>query len=200
MPPLRPAEADRSAALGQTYRRRIRKSATKSWADASLGMVHCRAGNPERAIEILAPLVPVYRGARFRLSECFTTFLGEAYWRAGNVEQARQTLEELLGIIEPCGMRAWMGTAHRLLGEITELTHPQQATVHFDRSLALLEETGAQPELAVALASYGNFHRRQRRVAEAQQSLDRALTISEELGILDLPDKMRAPLAELRRT
>jgi class 3 adenylate cyclase/tetratricopeptide (TPR) repeat protein len=173
--------------------------ATKSWADGSLGMAHCRAGNPERAIEILAPLVPGYRGARFRLSECFTTFLGEAYWRAGKGEQARQTLQELLGIIEPCGMRAWMGTAHRLLGEITELTHPAQATVHFERSLVLLEETGAQPELAFALASYGSFHRRQGRTAEAQQSLHRALTISERLGILDLPDKMRKALAESRQ-
>ena len=174
-------------------------TATKSWADASLGMVHCRAGNPERAIEILAQLVPAYRAARFRLSECFTTFLGEAYWRAGKVEQARQTLEELLGIIEPCGMRAWMGTAHRLLGEIKELVEPAQAAAHFERSLALLEETGAQPELAFALASYGSFQRRQGREDEAQQSLHLALTISERLGILDLPEKMRTALSDLHQ-
>jgi hypothetical protein len=41
----------------------------------------------------------------------------EAYWRAGQAGLARQTLRELLGVIEPCGMRGWMGIAYRVLGE-----------------------------------------------------------------------------------
>jgi class 3 adenylate cyclase/tetratricopeptide (TPR) repeat protein len=176
--------------------------ATKSWADASLGIALCRAGSPERAIEILAPLVPAYRAARFRMSECFTTFLGEAYFRVGKISEAKHTLEELLSIIEPCGMRAWMGVAHRLLGEITELDDPTQALLHFERSLALLEETAAQPELAVAFASAASFHRRQGQNAQAQLCLDRALSISGTLGIEDLPARVlsrtRAPGAGVK--
>src|SRR5262249_20290355 len=94
-------------------------TADRSWAEATLGMVHCRGGDPERGIQILASLVPGYRGGRFRMCEVFTAFLGEAYWRAGQTSLATQTLRELLEVIEPCGMRSWMGLAHRLLGEIS---------------------------------------------------------------------------------
>jgi tetratricopeptide (TPR) repeat protein len=160
-------------------------------------MVHCRAGNPEKAIEILAPLVPVYRAARFRLSEVFTVFLGEAYWQAGRIHEAEQTLRELLKVIEPCGMRVWIGIAYRLLGEIASNSGAAGAAELFDRSLALQEQTCAQPELALTCASYGRLHRRRGSLDEARRYLDQALTISDRLGLLIDPPKLRTELAQL---
>lgn len=160
--------------------------ATKSWAYGSLGMVHCRAGNPKRAIEILAPLVPGFRGARFRMSECFTIFLCEAYLRAGKLEQATQTADELLEIIEPCDMRAWTGMTYRILGEIAELADPDKATTHFERGITLLEETGAQPELALTLRSYGRLQRRIGHKDAGETAIQRARTIAERIGMQGL--------------
>ena len=172
-------------------------TADRSWAEGSLGMVYCRAGDPEKAIQLLAPLVPGYRAGRFRLCEVFTTFLGEAYWRAGQASLAMQTLRELLEVIEPCGMRGWMGIAYRLLGEITCTDDVTAARGHFERSVALHSETNAQPELALTCASYGRFHRRHGQLADARKYLRQALDISERLGVLIEPRRLREELSEL---
>ena len=172
-------------------------TADRSWAEGTLGMVYCRAGDADRAIQILRPLVPGYRGGRFRMCEVFTAFLGEAYWRAGQPSLATETLQELLEVIEPCGMRGWMGLAHRVLGEISSTDGPAVAPQHFERSLALLTETNAQPELALTCASYGRFLRRQGHMEEAREYLERALEISARLDTLTEPDRLRHELAEL---
>ncbi len=135
--------------------------ADRSWAEATLALVYCRAGNPEQAVAIFATLVPVYRAARSIPSESFTQYLGEAYWRAGEYEKGRAALEEFLPIIEPCGMRVPAAVAHRILGEIAAKTDPARAPSHFDRSIAVLSEIKAEPELALAYAGYGRFHRQQ---------------------------------------
>jgi class 3 adenylate cyclase/tetratricopeptide (TPR) repeat protein len=173
-------------------------TADRSWAEGTLGMVYCRGGDPERAIQMLEPLVPGYRGGRFRMAEVFTAFLGEAYWRAGQTSLATQTLRELLEVIEPCGMRSWMGLAYRLLGEISGTDDATAASSHFERSVGLLAETDAQPELALACASYGRFLRRQKDIGNARRYLERAFEISERLGMLTEPERLRHELAQLQ--
>jgi len=172
----------------------------RSWAEGTLGMVHCRAGDPERAIQILAPLVPGYRGGHFRMCEVFTAFLGEAYWRAGQPSLATQTLRELLEVIEPCGMRSWMGLAYRLLGEILGTDDATAARSQFERSVALLTETNALPELALTCASYGRFLRRQGDMGNARRYFEQAFEISARLGTLTVPARLRHELAQLRES
>ena len=53
-------------------------------------------------------------------------FLGEGYWLAGESDKARQTLEELLELANRCGAKFYLGSAHRLLGEIALTTDPIQ--------------------------------------------------------------------------
>ncbi len=169
----------------------------QSWAEAALGVAHCRLGNANTAGEILARLLPKYRAARFIPSETYTPYLGEAYWLAGEYEKGQAVLEELLPIIEPCGMRFPAGVSHRILGEIAARIDPAQAAFHFNRSVAVLAEIKAEPELALAYAGYGRFHEQQGRIAEARDYLTRALEIFERLGTLSEPDKVRRELAEL---
>jgi tetratricopeptide (TPR) repeat protein len=105
-------------------------------------------------------------------------------------------LQELLLIIEPCGMRFSAAMAHRILGEIAAKTDPPLAASYFDRSIAVLLESKAEPELALAYAGYGRLHRQLGKIAKARDYLTRALEISERLGILDEPDQVRRELAE----
>jgi tetratricopeptide (TPR) repeat protein len=171
--------------------------ADQSWALGTLAMAHCRAGNARQAIEILSQLVPAYRAAHFLPAEIFTPYLPEAYWRAGDIPMAVQTLEEMLAIIEPRRMRLQVGMAHRLLGEIRAAEDRDQAMTHFERSVTLLQEINAQPELALAYLAYGRLHTRLGNVAEARNYLSRALGIFEHLGTLTEPDRVRSELAEL---
>jgi tetratricopeptide (TPR) repeat protein len=185
--------AERSVHLAPT-------PADRSWAEGTLGVAHCRANNADQALEILTRLLAVYRTAHYIPSEAFTPYLGEAYWRAGEYEKGRAVLEQLLLIIEPYGMRASAARAHRILGEIAAKTDLARAASYFDRSIAVLLEIKAEPELALAYAGYGRLHQQLGRIAEARDYLTRALEIFERLGILGEPEKVRRELAELSGT
>ena len=126
--------------------------------------------------------------------------LGEAYWLAGEYDNARHTLEGLLEPAEQCGMQFLLASAHRLLGEVALATNPAQreaplAAPHFERSMALLQQIGAENELALAYAGYGRLHQQHGDLAQARTYLTRALAIFERLGTLREPDRIRQLLA-----
>jgi tetratricopeptide (TPR) repeat protein len=129
-------------------------------------------------------------------------FLGEAYWLAGESDNARQTLEELLELANRCGAKFYLGSAHRLLGEIALTTDPIQvvaplAAPHFEQSIAILQQIKAKNELALAYAGYGRLRHQQGHDEQAREYLTRSLEIFERLGTLGEPDKVRQALAEL---
>jgi predicted ATPase/DNA-binding SARP family transcriptional activator len=171
--------------------------ADQSWAQGTLAVAHCRAGNAGQAIEILSQLVPACRAAHFVPAEIFTPYLAEAYWRAGDIPMAVHALEDMLAIIEPCRMRLQIGMAHRLFGEIRATEDRNQSITHFERSITLLQEINAQPELALAYLAYGRLHTRLGHVTKARDYLSRALGIFEHLGTMSEPDRVRSELAEL---
>ena len=125
--------------------------ADRSWAEATLATGplprgQCRAGRGDpRTAPAGVPGGPLHSERRLH------PYLGEAYWRAGEYDKGRAVLEELLAIIEPCGMRAAAAVAHRILGEIAAKTDPARAARYFDRSIAVLSEIKAEPELALGL-------------------------------------------------
>ena len=126
--------------------------------------------------------------------------LGEGYWLAGEYDSARQTLEALLDPAEQHGMRLILASAHRFLGEIALTTNPPQreaplAAPHFERSMALLQQIGAENELALAYAGYGRLHQQQGDLAQARTYLTHALAIFERLGTLREPEQIRRLLA-----
>ena len=115
---------------------------------------------------------------------------------------ARQTLEELLELANRCGAKFYLGSAHRLLGEVALTTDPIQiaaplAAPHFEHSIAILQQIHAENELALAYAGYGRLHQQQGNIAQAREYFTRALRIFERLGTLGEPDKVRKALAEL---
>jgi len=175
----------------------------KAWAQGVLAWAMCRAGEPRRGSEILAQIVPVMRAVRFAWAEIiFRLFLGEAYWRAGDYDQAKQTLEDMLEVAQRCQAKFIIGAGHRLLGEVAMAASPAQvapalAGSHFEKSIAILREIKAENELALAYAGYGRLRKQQGKIADARDYLTRALELFERLGTLTEPDKVRAELGAL---
>ena len=167
-------------------------------ARATLACALCRAGNPRECTEILTQeVIPKFQAGRFVSMEMFfKLFLGEGYWLVGEYDKATQTLEECLEIAERCGMKYFMGSAHRLLGEMGLTTGPTQpeeslAASHFEKSIAVLREIQAENELALAYAGYGRLHKQQGDVTPARAYLIQALEIFERLGTLGEPEKVQ---------
>jgi len=169
----------------------------KVWSQSFLSWAWCRAGQPERGVEFLVEAVAMQRAARFIWSEVCALCLGEAYWRLGDRENARQTLEEVEVNAGRCGMRFIVGSARRLLGELAARENPTRAAALFEASIATLGQIKAENELALACAGYGRLHARQGNIARARPLLIQALAIFERLGTLGEPDEIRRELTAL---
>ena len=170
----------------------------KAWAQRSLGWALCRSGETTRGIGLLTEVLPIFGAGRLTSSEInLTCFLGEGYRLAGEDDKARQMLEKGLEMAELYGVRYYVGFAQRLLGEMDLKTNPAQAEIHFERSIAVLQEIKAENELALAYVSYGCLHKQQNQIAQAEEYLTRALKIFERLGTPLQPDKVREILTEL---
>lgn len=163
-----------------------------------LAWAWCRAGDPRRGIENLSASVAVHRAGSFKPPEFqYTSWLGEGYWLIGAYDKASQTLQELLKMVEPCGARFYIGSSHRLLGEIALKTDPTKCAPHFEKSIAVLQEIKAENELALTYAGYGRLHKQQGDIIQARDYLNKALEIFERLGTLIEPGKVREELADL---
>jgi tetratricopeptide (TPR) repeat protein len=182
----------------------MEKAATpgdKAWALTWGTWALCRAGQAERALEIWKSILPIYQASQWLFGLTNTLILiGEAYWLTGKYHDARQNLTEGLMIAEEYGMKFLGGWAQRLLGEVALKNDPAQARLHFEKSIAVLQEIKAENELALAYAGYGRLHKQQGKIAKAREYLIQALGIFERLGTLIEPDKVRQELADLPQT
>ena len=196
-------EVERAVEFAQLALEKAATPADQAWSTSFLAYSLCRAGEAERAVELLASLVPHYGASGFSMMAVGNgTFLGEAYWRAGRLEEARGTLDATGELALQAGLRFYLGQAQRLLGEVAWQADPtpegaERAAAHFGRSLAVLREIGAENELALAHAGYGRLCHQRGQTAEARQHLTRALEIFDRLGTLGEPERTRATLAEL---
>jgi tetratricopeptide (TPR) repeat protein len=169
----------------------------KAFGQRSLGWALCRAGEPNRGIEILTALLPIFQTG-FMVSEIpLTCYLGEGYWLVGEDDKAMQTLEKGLEIAERCGARYYSAFSQRLLGEIVLKTNPAHAAPYFEKSIAVFREIKAENELALAFAGYGRCYKLKGQIAQAREYLTKALEIFERLGTLIEPDKIRKELTGL---
>jgi class 3 adenylate cyclase/tetratricopeptide (TPR) repeat protein len=198
-------QGDQTQALryGEMAVRRAPTPADKMWSETFRAWAWCRAGQPRRGVAILSAQIPRYRTARFMPSVLFNQyFAGEGYWLARDLDSARRALDESLALAERCGARFVMGSARRLLAEVSiaESTAPAalaEAASHFQGSIGQLRDIRAENELALAYAGYGRLLRRQGRVAEARACLRRALAIFTRLGTPAEPERIGAELAAL---
>jgi len=94
--------------------------ADKIWAQTHLAWAWCRADRARDAVELLASLVPSYDASGFVAGQVFSRmYLGEAYWRAGQLNDAERAVRSGLEMASRAGLKFYAGSLHRLLGEIT---------------------------------------------------------------------------------
>jgi tetratricopeptide (TPR) repeat protein len=180
--------------------------ADKVWAQTQFGFASCRRAQTHEAAELLASLAPMYDATQFIPGQVFnTTYLVEAYWRAGDMDAAQLTVQKGLDISTRAGMKFYSGSMHRLMGKIILAKNPDQsgeplAGAHFEESFSLLSATKAENELALAYAGYGRFLKARRRLAEATDYLRHAMEIFDHLGTMVEPERVREQLAELNES
>lgn len=109
-------------------------------------------------------------------------------------ETVSPELEAVVARASRAGMRFYLGSAERLLGEVTG------DPAHFERAIAVLAEIGAENELALALAGRGRRLGQHGDPSGARRDLTRALEIFERLGTLEEPERTREELAALGPT
>jgi hypothetical protein len=112
------------------------------------------------------------------------------YLEAGGDEEALAHARTGLQMAQEQKDRWLIGLAHRVMGEITARLGSGRATtepsVHFEESICILREIGAQAELARSLAAYGLYLSRLADPGEAQRGtamVDEAQTIFRRLGM-----------------
>jgi class 3 adenylate cyclase/tetratricopeptide (TPR) repeat protein len=190
-------DSDMAIKYGELAVQKAPMPGDKAWAQRSLGWAWCRAGEPNRGIELLTAVLPIFRAGFMAGGIILTCYLGEGHWLVGEDEKARQMLKEGLEMAEQCGMRYYAGFAQRLLGEIVLKTNPAQAAPHFEKSIAIFQEIKAENALALTFAGYGRCYKLKGQIAQAREYLTKALEIFERLGTLIEPDKVRKELAGL---
>jgi len=172
-------------------------------ADAQLvyGYLLCKAGEPDKGTNLMAPMLQLFEVARYVVHEWhFGAFLGDGYLLAGRYEAARQTAEKVIQSASVGGARPWIGFSQRILGEVALKTDPTKAAPHFEKAISIFQEIKAENELALAYSGMGRFHKQEGNTDQARKYLTDALEIFERLGTLIEPDKVREELAELPAT
>jgi len=176
--------------------------AERAWADGSLAAAWCRAGQIEKTIEVLAPLYAGMRSIGFVPGERWALFLGEAYCRAGRLEDAQRFLEEGLAIHTQHGMRYEAAVSRRLLGEVAASREfdpdaASRAEGYFSESIDALEQLGAEGDLALACEGYARLCVQRGRPGYARELLERALSIVERLGTIGEGERLTAQIEAL---
>ena len=163
-----------------------------------LAFALCWSESPESGIETMESVLKIMRNSNSRHSECWTlVILADAYIRIRELEKAEQRASEALELAENYGKRLAAGYSHRILGELNIEKRPEEAIDHFEKSISICTEVGAENELAFAYAEYGRYYKQQGNREKAEEYLTKSLEIFERLGTLIQPDKVKKELAEL---
>src|SRR5262249_19803756 len=91
------------------------------------------------------------------------TYLGEVYYLAGRVDDARAAAERALALAQEHGERGYEAWAWRLRGEIAAHADPcpvDQAESYYRQALALSEELGMRPLVAHCHLGLGSLYQR----------------------------------------
>ena len=164
----------------------------------ALGAAYCHSDEPQKGLEILEKMIPIYRSAKFIPMEVSTVIIiGLGLWRAGLIDKAKQSLEEGLALAKRYNMRFLIGYADYLFGEVEFIGNVAKSAMHFERSINLLEKIKAESILPLSYAGYGRCYKKQGNTLMAREYLTKALEILERIGTLVEPDKIRQELVEL---
>ena len=167
-------------------------------ARAFKGFALAKAGQAQEGIALLKDALAWLEQSHIPYTSSYVSvFLAESYLRAGERGLARAVAEPLLDTNQKLGYRHLEGWTERLLGECASADDTTAAVLHLERAAEILDQVGAQSELARTLVAQAELQAADGDPATARQLLDRALAIFDGLGTLDGPDRAHRLLATL---
>jgi len=126
----------------------------------------------------------------------FALWLGEGHLLQGEREHARAIFDEVLATSREVGYRHLEGVAGRLLAEALAPDRAAEPPLH--AALPILNDIGAQNDLAKALVTEARIRGAVGDLAGASERLERAGTTFRALGTLDGPALVEAARAGLK--
>jgi tetratricopeptide (TPR) repeat protein len=166
--------------------------------NSTRGLGLLQRGDAKAAADAVTAAVDWFAGAGLRYTAAWCSLrLAETHLAQGDTTQARAVAEASLETIRKGGARYAEGIAARIVGESMVAADAPAAAAHLDLAVAILDEIGARPELARALAARGLLHERRGDRASARAALERALAIVETAGTPQDRQRIRAALDRL---
>jgi tetratricopeptide (TPR) repeat protein len=147
------------------------------WVAAPLGATYTLAGRTADAMPLLEQAIAMpfmlYHALR-------VVWLGEAYLRAGRLDEAYIQAQRALEFARAHQERGHEAYALRLLGEVAaqrELPEAAQAEAHYQQALALAEELGMRPLQAHCHLGLGILYTTQGQPEQACAALSTAIAL-----------------------
>ena len=170
---------------------------------SDLGRANLYLGNLGRAQELLEQALDVMRvsGGRTPTLDAHA-YLAMVFLAMGEGDEALAHARTGLQVAQEMGDRWGLGLTHRVMGEIAAQIGSKKARVepvsHFEESIRILREIGAEAELARSLSAYGLYLRRSGDAEEARRGvmlLDEARVLFQQLGMAGDLDRLEAEAA-----
>ena len=117
---------------------------------ACLGKAYSEGGEVNRAVSTLEQAVRLADQVRSRQwCAYFRAWLGEAYLRDNQLDQAQDVLGQTLSVCTDLKFAVGIGWCHHLLGRVAQARgDPTDAQSHLDQAVQILQFIGAKFELA----------------------------------------------------
>jgi transcriptional regulator with AAA-type ATPase domain/tetratricopeptide (TPR) repeat protein len=165
---------------------------------ATLGAAYALSGRADEGLALLEHAVA--RSARMDIrasASLWVTYLGEAQLLAGRLDDARRSAEHALETARAHNERGYQAWARRLSGEIAlarAVPDVEVATARFGDALAIAEELGMRPLLALTHRGLGGALGRGGDAAAAARHREIAATLLRDLGMGTWPSSGPAPV------
>jgi len=148
----------------------------------NLGLLDCEQGEPRRGIESLTESLAKAREIHEReIQGSDLINLAFAYGQLRDNQKTLQYEQEALELARAMGDREFEATALNNLGETYVLLGDwETAITHFRQVLPLLHPLGIRSKEAITYINLGDALQRLKRLGEAREAFDRALTLARE--------------------
>ncbi len=168
----------------------------KAMLKAVRGQALIKGPDPAAGTAELEEAVAWFAKSNLRYTHSYAVlFLAEGYLRHGQCSKARALAEEAVVVARDRHYWHLEGVAERVLGESLLPDDRQAAKEHFEAAALILAEVGARNDLAKAWLTQATIRHAEGDHAGGLSLAGRALSLFEELGTLDEPERVRTWLA-----
>jgi tetratricopeptide (TPR) repeat protein len=168
---------------------------------SSLAVVYARLGRVEDSLRLLRGiLVDIETIGMDVYGALMSLRLGEALWRAGQIEEARDAISRALTLARQRGERGHEAEALCLLGDLEVGTGPaalENAESHLRAALALASELEMRPLVARCHLGLGALHRVAGRASDARAHVRQAVDAFRDMGMVSWLEQAEATLTTL---